>query len=209
MRNGHLVVLEGPDGVGKSTLTRETLQLLKGAGVAVLHGSFPGNEEGTLGRLVYDLHHRSSNFGIATIAPIALQTMHVAAHADAIGRWILPGLEEGKVVILDRYWWSTWVYGLAAGVSHEHMEAAISLERSIWGACLPSLVLYVTRDRPLRAEDDTAAWRDLNTFYSRLAAQESTRYPVVEVSNTGPIEAAAATIRTQLTFAGILPSSNR
>jgi dTMP kinase len=61
-----------------------------------------------------------------------LQTLHVAAHLDAIERKILPALEAGTWVILDRYWWSTWVYGIEQGISSTYLEPVIKAEQARW-----------------------------------------------------------------------------
>ncbi len=56
MKTGQLVVFEGPDGVGKSELAARFQSWLEGHGFSAERLSFPGKEEGTLGKLVYDLH---------------------------------------------------------------------------------------------------------------------------------------------------------
>ena len=113
---GRLIVFEGPDGVGKSTLAQALTNRLMAMGLSCEHLSFPGKEEGTIGSLVYDVHHRPAGYGIGAITAASLQALHIAAHLDAIEQRIVPALNEGRWVILDRFWWSTWAYGCAAGV---------------------------------------------------------------------------------------------
>ena len=54
---GRLIVFEGADKVGKTTLIEEFTSRLRESGVSSDHLAFPGKQPGTLGRLVYDLHH--------------------------------------------------------------------------------------------------------------------------------------------------------
>ena len=80
---GKLIVFEGPDGVGKSTLAKEVAAVLSGRGTPCDLLAFPGREPGTLGWHVYQLHHDPGLFGIANIPPASLQLLHVAAHLAA------------------------------------------------------------------------------------------------------------------------------
>src|SRR4051812_14543380 len=76
-RGGHLIVFEGPDGVGKSTISAGVAMALRAAGIDCLQLSFPGREPGTLGGLVYGLHHDSSAHGIVDLSSTARQALHV------------------------------------------------------------------------------------------------------------------------------------
>ena len=49
---GRLLVLEGPDGVGKTTLAKVLTESLAERGLKTLLLSFPGQEAGTIGALV-------------------------------------------------------------------------------------------------------------------------------------------------------------
>jgi thymidylate kinase len=181
MRNGKLVVIEGPDGSGKSTLAK---LLIKGKDqnnkVLV---SFPGNERGELGELVYRLHHNSKEFGIGSITDAALQTMHLAAHLDAIEKKINPLLETGNIVVLDRFWWSIWVYGSEAKISPRLLEQIINIEKSFWGKILPDILFLVDRRISLRMEMDPQKWQKLRALYQNLVIQEASKYPVERISN--------------------------
>ena len=112
--------------------------------------TFPGREPGTLGLHVYQLHHEPQRFGVERIPPTSVQLLHIAAHIDAINARILPALRAGRWVVLDRFWWSTWVYGLAAGVKKESLEAMLAVERPEWDGVVPAVVFLVHRGSPLR-----------------------------------------------------------
>src|SRR5260370_13786931 len=126
MKTGQLVVFEGPDGVGKSELALRFKTWLLEHGFAAELLSFPGKEEGTLGKLVYDLHLHPERFHLTALTPASLQAMHIAAHLDAIERRIVPSLKLGRIVVLDRFWWSTFVYGIASGVVHRLVVQMLS-----------------------------------------------------------------------------------
>lgn len=178
---GKLIVFEGADGAGKTTLLQAILDLLLGAGVRVERFAFPGAEAGTIGRLVYDIHHEPESFGIGTIAPVSLQTLHVAAHADAIQTRILPALRSGACVLLDRFWWSTWVYGVVAGVPPRILRPLIEFERTVWGATRPKIIIHLVR--PGGGDPEVEAQ------YARLAARERRAVQVMRIATDRSLEA--------------------
>jgi thymidylate kinase len=194
---GRLVVLEGPDGVGKSALAQAVTTALTARGIDCTCLSFPGREEGTLGWHIYQLHHDPKRFGINEVAPSSLQLLHIAAHLDAIANRILPALRAGRMVILDRFWWSTWAYGIVAGIGKQTLEAMLAVEHAAWEGVVPSLALLVRRSRPLRDDTPPKNWQDLTVAYEDLALTEGSRYPVRVLDNEGLVaEIAAQVIET-------------
>ena len=168
---GRLLVLEGPDGVGKSSTVRGVAERLRS--LAIRHSvlAFPGREPGTLGKLVYDIHHDPKRFGIQGMAEAAKQALHIAAHLDVIERRIGPLLNEGEHVLLDRFWWSTWVYGVVGGVSLNVLEALIEAERIQWGWIRPSLVVLLDRDGPIERDEDINEWGRIRAKLSDARVQ--------------------------------------
>jgi thymidylate kinase len=79
---GKLFVFEGPDGVGKTTLSKAFSDHLNATGIQCDYLSFPGRETGSLGRHIYELHHDPDRFGIRAVDPASLQLLHIAAHID-------------------------------------------------------------------------------------------------------------------------------
>ena len=142
---GRLVVFEGPDGVGKSTLSKALAEKLEETGISCKHVSFPGKDPGTVGRLVYDIHHSPEKFEMRNIFPTSLQALHIAAHLEVIEQRIAPALENGHWVVLDRFWWSTWVYGRASSVNSSVLDALIQAERVQWDGIEPFIVFLVDR----------------------------------------------------------------
>lgn len=198
MRNvGKLYVFEGPDGVGKSELSRRFAAVLEQQGTQVKLLSFPGTDEGTVGKLVYDFHHAPQAFGVPRVSPSSLQLMHIAAHVDAIEGVILPALRQGVSVVLDRFWWSTKVYGLASGSEKRILQSMIDVELCAWGKIKPSAVFLITRRTPLRPEPEGhwSRWRDL---YLRIAAEEQQNARVVVIENDGSIDAAGQQLKLAL-----------
>ncbi len=194
---GTLIVIEGPDGVGKTTLADLLAAQLRQLGQRVESFSFPGRAPGTLGRLVYDLHHNPEALGVEAPSALSLQVLHIAAHVDAIARQIRPHLSSGVTVILDRYWWSTWVYGSVAGVDLAALESVVALENTVWKDCKPTAIFLLSRSHPLRPELSPESWRRLSAAYAELAQRVESDSPVVRLPNEGTI---AATLEATLRF---------
>lgn len=184
-RQGKLIVFEGPDGVGKSTLCKALVKKLAEANIPCEHLAFPGNEEGTIGRLIYDLHYKPEAFGFHKVTPASLQALHIAAHLDAIEQRILPALNKGRWVVLDRFWWSTWVYGNAAGVDRRCLDAMIRVERLRWNGVKPAVVFIVERARGL-SQDQSGG--QLRKGYHALIEKEQRRYPVRLIYNDASVD---------------------
>lgn len=181
-----LIIFEGVDAAGKSAVCDGYVKALIQNGISAKLLAFPGNTPGTLGHLVYQLHHGTCSKGVEQITATSLQALHIAAHLDAIESVIVPTLEAGCTVVLDRYWWSTWVYGLVSGASPEVLQALISAERLVWGRWVPSIVFHVTRCCPLRNEP-IETWEALRNEYDSLARQEAENYPVFILANDGTL----------------------
>jgi dTMP kinase len=195
---GNLFVFEGADGAGKSSIAGEAMQFLGKRGIDIKILAFPGNLPNTLGNLVYKIHHAPESLGIEKLTPTSLQTLHIAAHLDAIERTIVPTLQRGGQIILDRYWWSTWVYGLVGGMDRDLLNNLIEVERIAWGNWKPAGLFYITRKTPLR-EEPKEKWQMLKSAYEELLALEKNKYPIQIIHNESTPKAALNEILENMT----------
>jgi thymidylate kinase len=187
LTSGPLYVFEGPDGVGKSELSRRFAQHLAASGVDCEHLAFPEREEGTLGKHVYALHHDPTRYNVQHIDPTSLQLLHIAAHIDVITQRIVPALQGGRTAVLDRFWWSTMVYGLVSGVSPHVLRAMIQLELMAWEPIRPTALFFLHRRHPLRPEP-MDQWRRWCDVYKAVAAEQANTCPIHLIDNNGSVE---------------------
>jgi len=180
-------VFEGPDGVGKTTLAQHLATRFSREGVNCEYLAFPGKQPGSLGHLVYELHHNARGLGVDDINPTSLQVLHIAAHLNAIEERILPALKAGRWIILDRFWWSTWVYGAALGVAEGSLRAMIRLERLHWRRVKPAVVFLVEREAAISEQNDEVG-KAVVVGYRQLADQEQHRSPVRTIHNESSLE---------------------
>ncbi len=118
MKKGYFITLEGPDGGGKSTQIELTTRFLQEKGYDVVCTREPG---GTLSAEKIRAIVLDPDTPIYSLTETLL---YLAARAEHIQGLIAPALEQGKVVICDRYSDSTLVYqGLVRGLGLEKVKA--------------------------------------------------------------------------------------
>jgi len=188
VQKGYLFIFEGPDGVGKTSLSKVVQEQLTLKGKDSVTLSFPGKQAGTLGAVIYNIHHQPTSFNIKSLHPASRQVLHIAAHIEAIQDTILPLLKEGKIVLLDRYWWSTVVYGKAEGINTLALDAMIQVESYFWENKLPDGVFLLSREHSLKKELSLYQWKELKTRYTQLKIQEAAKYPIFDVANETTIQ---------------------
>ena len=104
MQRQWFVAFEGMDGSGNTTQSRLLADFLRSEGVAVVLTKEP--TEGFVGKSIRAVLQKR-----ATATPLELQQMFVADRREHMGNTVDPALNSGKVVITDRYMFSTLAYG--------------------------------------------------------------------------------------------------
>ena len=115
-----LIVIEGPEGAGKTTQVRLVAEWLAAAGKTVIAVREPGGTP--LGDEIRKilLDHPASD-----IVPRAESLLFMASRAQLVEREIMPALARGDVVLLDRFFLSTYAYqAVGRGLPHEDIGAA-------------------------------------------------------------------------------------
>lgn len=185
---GQLFVFEGPDGTGKTTLSLRLVEWLTSIGQAAQYVGSPGKLDGTLGKLVYDVHHYPERYGLHRVFPTAKQLLHVAAHIDALHTLIIPALEAGANIVMDRFWWSTIAYGKVGGIDTDSIRLMIDLELHHWSAYRPAALFLLARSTPGRIEHSPITHSLLEKAYAELESTEKQEYAIHRISTDQTID---------------------
>src|SRR5580658_5141815 len=134
---GFFVTFEGGEGSGKTTLLAQLSDVLTQQGYQVVNTREPGGTP--LGETIrhWVLHQDP----IKRIGNKAELLLFLAARAQHIEEVILPALQEGKIVLCDRFNDSTVAYqGWARGLGIKYVQ---KLCRLICGKVIPQLTLFL------------------------------------------------------------------
>jgi dTMP kinase len=161
------IVVEGPEGAGKSTLIRWLAAQLLADGRQVVTVREPG------GTPVAEAARKLALKSRHDMALAAELFLVLAARADLVERVIRPALEAGQVVLADRFGLSTLAYQVAGrGLPRADVEAALRLAT---GGLTPDLTLVLDvpvalgreRQRKARKTQDRFERED-DAFHERV-----------------------------------------
>lgn len=126
-------IFEGIDNVGKTTIVKKVKEkICNTSDYNCANIAFPGNEPKTIGSLVYDIHHNQEKYFNLPLNEVSLQLLHIAAHIDVFHRrWKELG-DSNTITLFDRFWWSTYVYGITEGLGENLIQKIIAPEILFW-----------------------------------------------------------------------------
>lgn len=184
-RRGKFLVIEGGPGSGKTTQAR----ILSGMLGWTLYREPGGTEFGEEVREILQERHD------LTIDKTASLFGYMTCRANLMALEIIPRLNKGENIILDRYWTSTYAYQGAEGVDK---KAIMTLARIATQGVMPDLFIYydidplVGQERKNRANQrqdrydvkDLEFLRRVRENYRELAIIYSRRWLTIDASGT-------------------------
>lgn len=133
---GKLIVIEGTDGVGRSTHTALLRSWLESRGHAVI-------DTGMTRSVLAGRGIKEAKAG-TTLGRLTMQLFYATDFADRLENEMLPALRAGFVVLTDRYIYSAIARAVVRGVEPRWIRAIYGI------ALVPDLILYL---RASRAEE--------------------------------------------------------
>ena len=204
---GKFITFEAIDGSGKSTQLRMLASELRLRGFQVLPTCEPGGTP--LGRRLRVAFLETEE----TVSPLAELLLFAADRAQHVDFLVKPAIEEGKIVISDRYSDATFAYqGAGRGFPESTVNQIIQLATS---GLKPDLTLFFdlpiekallrTNNRTNAGEQKNRMDKETAEFYVRvregylkIAAQEPERFLVVDADgSTNEVQMRVAAIVTE------------
>lgn len=163
-RSGCLIVLEGLDGAGTTSqmhLLAEALQ------ESYLVHTTSEPTRGPIGQLIREYLKKADK-----IDKDAMALLFAADRRDHLQNEIVPALEQGKLVICDRYVFSSLVYQVTAGVSRDFV---LSINQ---GIIIPDLTLFLEVSSDVAEERRKKRGGFLDTYENKIFQEKIQRlYP--------------------------------
>src|SRR3954470_8275167 len=126
---GRLIVVEGTDGVGRSTQTSMLKEWLEVQGFAVMDNGWTSSK--LIGQAITDAKMGHS------LHRLTYCLMYATDLADRLEYQILPALRSGFIVLADRYVYTAIARGIARGADRDWL-------RDLYGyAIQPDLIFYL------------------------------------------------------------------
>ncbi|WP_297438928.1 dTMP kinase [Thermococcus sp.] len=180
------IVMEGIDGAGKSTQARLLAEWFEEQGYETVLTKEPTDT--AFGKLIRRLVLTGGREGIidgARISHEAEALLFAADRAEHVHKLIKPSVESGKVVISDRYFYSSLAYQWARGLD---LEWLVDLNRF---AIRPDLTVLL--DLPVKESMKRINGRSIKTEFDKIAElqkkvrenylQLAKRFPEVRIVN--------------------------
>ncbi|MBI2616729.1 dTMP kinase [Candidatus Gottesmanbacteria bacterium] len=185
---GKFITFEGIEGSGKSTQVGRLGSKLKEENIPVVATREPGGTR--IGEFIREITHNRGNVELTAVTEAYLMA---ASRAQLVREIIRPSLEEGKIVLCDRFIDSSLAYqGYGRNLGE---EAIIELNKLALDAVFPDLTIFLDVPPKIgfarRNGTDKIDRLDLQqedfyerTYegYTRLAKENEKRFFVVDAS---------------------------
>jgi len=145
-RKGFFICVEGLDGCGKTTQTKLLVDKLK-SGYNAVYTAEPS--QGSIGRFIKEYCLDAEQ----RVSSVVEALLFAADRCEHVEKVVLPALNDGKLVVSDRYLYSSLAYQGAAGVDLDWIrqinEHAIKADLAVFIDVFPDTV--VQRLKPKRS----------------------------------------------------------
>lgn len=200
-RRGVFITFEGGDGCGKSTQMRLLAERLRSEGRSVMETVEPGGTR--IGDQIRRILLDSANQDLRATPELLL---YFASRAQNVEELILPALDQGTIVLSDRFTDSSMAYqGYGRGLGE---DAVLALDRIACHGLMPDATILIdidietslarAKERNLshtetRMDEQALEFHHrVRQAYKRMAGREPRRFRVID--GRASVEAVAAAV---------------
>ena len=196
---GKLIVIEGvSDGVGKSTQVKELYNKLIKSGKEVVYHHFPSY--GSIGASLLEEYLKGNLGNREDIGPYAISSFFAMDRFYIYHNKLKKDLENGKIVLLDRYTTSNLIYqGSFFEDKEEFLDYITDYEYNKLGLKKPDLVIFLKLDKSIAKElrknrDNEGVEGDINeedssfldkVYDNSLYVADKYNFKIIECSKDG------------------------
>ena len=139
MAKGYFIVLEGPDGSGKTTVTNIVCEKLIEEGFSIVHTREPGGID--IAEQIRNIILDPKNIAMD---PRTEALLYAASRRQHLVEKVIPAKEEGKIVICERFVYSSLAYqGYGRGLGFDDI---LKINDFAIGDAYPDLTIYLDID---------------------------------------------------------------
>ena len=139
MKKGLFITFEGCEGSGKTTVSKYLYNRLKEEGYDVIYSREPGGVD-----IAEQIRAVILNVNNTAMDPRTEALLYAASRRQHLAEVVLPALNEGKIVLCDRFVDSSLVYqGYARGIG---IDKVWELNQFAIDDCMPDMTLYYDVD---------------------------------------------------------------
>jgi dTMP kinase len=139
MANGIFITIEGPDGAGKTTIINMLAKNLEKDGFEVMATREPGGID-----IAEQIRHVILDKKNTAMDPRTEALLYAAARRQHLAEKVKPALEDGKIILCDRFVDSSLAYqGYARGLG---IDEVYSINKFAIEEMMPQLTLYFDLD---------------------------------------------------------------
>ncbi|MBA2873084.1 dTMP kinase [Anoxybacillus calidus] len=142
---GYFFSFEGPDGAGKTTIIQLVEKFLTEQGFEVISTREPGGIEiaEKIRAVILNPEHKSMDARTEALLYAAARRQHLVER-------VVPALNEGKIVLCDRFIDSSLAYqGFARGLG---IDEVLAINEFAISGCMPLLTIYFDLDPKIGLE---------------------------------------------------------
>lgn len=142
MKKGYFITFEGPDGSGKSTVAKAVVDELISKGLEVVHTREPGGIK--IAEQIRDVILDPKN---TEMDPKTEALLYAASRAQHLAEKVIPAVNEGKIVICERFVDSSLAYqGKARGLG---IDNVLKINEFAIDNFYPDLTIYLDVDEKI------------------------------------------------------------